>query len=358
MTLPANDDFNRSDDSTGLGSSWSVIFNTPAAQVLGSAAAPNIDNQEGGIIWNADTFASNHYSQARISQRGNLSYCGILVRGTSSNYYLFYTDDSDARYFGEIVGGSFTAFATSTPLAVNDVMRLEADGTTIRALINGTLWTSVTDSSHSGGSAGIASYDNITSTRVDDWEGGNLTSDQNITAQLIASGEVIYQATVTPGAVTISANLIASAEQVYQATVTQIQVARPTSTVSAGAWTDQVGGTTDMHSPLADESQSTWIQSELNPAASFVEVALGALTDPGVSTGHVIAYQYDKTPTTSESIDLTVQLRQGASTVIATVTHSDISGTIVDGELTLSGAEADAITDYGDLRLRFIATQV
>lgn len=137
-----------------------------------------------------------------------------------------------------------------------------------------------------------------------------------------------------------------------------VQTARPTSTVTVGAWTDQASGTTDMHSPLADETDTTYIQSELAPSSSFTEVQLGALSDPAVSTGHIIEYRYAKSPTDGDQIDLTVQLRQGASTVIASAIHTDISGSIVAGELTLSGAEADAITNYNDLRLRFIGTQV
>ncbi len=313
MTLPASDNFNRVDDNTGLGANWTAIRGSPTAQILSNAAAPNIDNTEGGIIWNADTFDADQYAEGRISQRGNLSYIGVLVRGTTNNYYLCYTDDAQ-RYFGRIVAGSYTSFATDSALAVDDVVRIEAEDDQISVYINGTLWTSVTDSSHSSGSAGIAVYDNITSTRIDDWQGGNLNDPP--------------------------------------------QVARPTSTITVGAWTDQASGTTNMHAPLADETDTTYIQSELDPASSFCEVALGALTDPVSSAGHIVRYRYAKEPASANQMDLTVQLRQGSSTVIASATHTNIGDSIVSGEFTLSGTEANSITNYSDLRLRFIGNQV
>jgi hypothetical protein len=314
MTLPASDNFNTADQS-GLARSgfpWVVVKGTAGAQIIGNAAAGADDNLETGVVWN-ETFDPNQYAEARIAQRGNLSYSGLLVRGTTNNYYLVYTDDGQ-RYFGRIVAGSYTSFAIDTPLAVNDVVRIEADGTEISVYINGVLWTSVTDSSHATGQAGVAFYDNITSTRIDDWQGGNLNDPP--------------------------------------------QVARPTSTITVGAWTDQAGGTTNMHGPLADETDTTYIQSEEDPTSSYVEVALGPLTDPVTSAGHIVRYRYSKYPASANQMDLVVQLRQGSSTVIASATHANIGDSIVNGEFTLSATEANSITDYNDLRLRFIATQV
>jgi hypothetical protein len=45
-------------------------------------------------------------------------------------------------------------------------------------------------------------------------------------------------------------------------------------------------------------------------------------------------------------------------TQIAQWTHTAIAETITAAAQTLSGAEADAITDYTDLYLRFVGNQV
>jgi hypothetical protein len=58
------------------------------------------------------------------------------------------------------------------------------------------------------------------------------------------------------------------------------QVIFPTGTVAVGGWVDHVGGTTDMHSPLADENPATWIQSPANPVAATVKLGLTDIITP------------------------------------------------------------------------------
>jgi hypothetical protein len=84
-----------------------------------------------------------------------------------------------------------------------------------------------------------------------------------------------------------------------------------------------------------------------------VEVLLSSLIDPLSSSGHTVSYRADYGGgATSGSI--AVELRQG-TTVIASWTDT-LTGSFQTFTHTLSAAEADAITDYADLRLRFTAT--
>ena len=66
-------------------------------------------------------------------------------------------------------------------------------------------------------------------------------------------------------------------------------------------------------------------------------------------------YRYIKEGT--NTINLVVYLVQGTTT-IASWTHNDIAATYTDAEQTLTSGEADSITNYSDLRVRFEATQV
>lgn len=137
------------------------------------------------------------------------------------------------------------------------------------------------------------------------------------------------------------------------------QIGTAISDVSDGTWTTDTGGSSlfgaiDETSP----SDADYIQSAESPSADLCEVQLTALTDPASSSGHIIRYRYDKNLASVPAINLTVRLRQGASTTIATWTHNNISNGFVLAEQTLSGAEADAISNYADLRLQFEATQV
>jgi hypothetical protein len=135
------------------------------------------------------------------------------------------------------------------------------------------------------------------------------------------------------------------------------QFARPDGDTSVGAWTTNAGGSSSLFATLDETSPSDadFVRSELSPSASAYECSLSNIEDPQSSAGHVVRYRYAKDAAGGQSVDLTVQLRQG-TTVIASATHTNISETVAAGSITLSGAEADAITDYTDLRLRFIAT--
>ncbi len=329
MTL--RDNFNRADGA--LGSNWTILVGTNPYSIISNVAATNGASAENCTVYNAFTPADNQWAEVTITQTGNDAYVGPAVRGSGTSWYVFYGDTGNRALY-RIVSGTPTSLASSaTGFAVNDVIRLEVEGTTLRAYVNGVLWTSVTDSSLASGNTGMATWSTSTSGRVDNFTADNIAADQSVTANLIASGETFYSAAV------------------YLLTD-----ARPLSTVSAGAWTDQASGTTDMHSPLADETDATYIQSELNPSSSVCEVLLETLSDPGTNAAHSFVYRYAKDGT--PQINLTVQLRQGASTVIAAQTITNVSDSITDGTLALSEAEAGNITDYSDLRLRFIATQV
>lgn len=124
-----------------------------------------------------------------------------------------------------------------------------------------------------------------------------------------------------------------------------VKILRPASDISAGAWTPSTGvslfGTIN-ETPFNDATYNT------TPSASTFEVKLSAGTSPGVTTGHIARYRAQGTGS------LTVRLMQG-TTVIATNTPS-ITAAYQTFTFTLSGAEAAAITDYTDLRLRFTST--
>lgn len=84
-----------------------------------------------------------------------------------------------------------------------------------------------------------------------------------------------------------------------------------------------------------------------------VEVLFASLIDPLSSTGHTISYRAGYGGGASSG-SLSVELRQGA-TVIASWTDVLMSG-FQQFTHTLSAAQADSVSDYSDLRVRFAAT--
>ena len=145
------------------------------------------------------------------------------------------------------------------------------------------------------------------------------------------------------------------------------QFGRPSAdTNNDGAWTEDDGTSTTIFSEIDESSADSadYIRSALAPTSDPYVTKLTTLEDPVSSSGHHVRYRYGKDASGGAQIDLTVQLRQGYTdegspgTLIKEWTHTDISDTPADADQTLSGGEADSITDYTDLYLRFVANQV
>lgn len=179
--------------------------------------------------------------------------------------------------------------------------------------------------------------------RVDDYSGngrdwteaGTLTDEDNAPVAWSVYSPVVVTITDTP------------------------QVVYPVSDTSAGAWTTDSGGTTNLYASVDETpaSDTDYIQSELNPSTSIVSLRLGTFDEPAVLTGHKLDYRYDKTPADGAQINLVVRIKQ-SSTTIASQTHTNIANGFVDGTLTLSEVEAGNITYPATLDVEFEATQV
>ena len=146
------------------------------------------------------------------------------------------------------------------------------------------------------------------------------------------------------------------------------QFGRPSADTSIGTYTDEAAGTTNIYTHIDEDvsapNDADYVRSVLAPANAPYVCALTSVEDPVSSTNHIVRYRYAKDAAGGAQIDLTVQLRQGYTnegspgTQIAQWTHTNISNTLATAAQTLSGAEADAITNYASLFLRFVANQV
>lgn len=124
------------------------------------------------------------------------------------------------------------------------------------------------------------------------------------------------------------------------------QYARPTSDVSAGGWTASSG--TDLFA-MIDEAVVDDADYITSSTASICEVALGSMSDPALSTGHIVRYRISATVG-----GIIVRLQEGTTT-IASWTHNPAPSSLTTYAQTLSGSEADSITNYAALKLQFEA---
>lgn len=138
----------------------------------------------------------------------------------------------------------------------------------------------------------------------------------------------------------------------------------PTGDSYVGNWTNESSQSTDLYLSIDEEteSDSDYIQSELSPENSAVAFKIsGLLTDPNHPHRHYVVYRLAKDPPDSnEVINFTVELREGyvdegtQGTLIASWTHNDVSGTPQSYQNKLTSTQANLITDYTDLYMRFV----
>jgi hypothetical protein len=109
----------------------------------------------------------------------------VLARvtpGASRNFYGAGQDanthggaNTTARLVKHVNNTATSLGATALSIAASDTVRIEAQGTTIRMLVNGATIHSVTDSAHATGNAGIYGDDGSSGTNLqDNWEGGDF----------------------------------------------------------------------------------------------------------------------------------------------------------------------------------------
>lgn len=161
---------------TTYNSQWSYVqgvygINTNAAHSASSGT-------ETAARDNANTYPNDQWSQGTAVAVANGGWIGVSVRCSNSivSYYEYYSDSANDATLALMAGGTWTSLASGSPVAANDVMYIEAQGTAILAKKNAAnqFGGAVTNASIASGWAGIAGYSNLTGSRVDDWSGGDF----------------------------------------------------------------------------------------------------------------------------------------------------------------------------------------
>ncbi len=180
MALPATETFTATNNASlpAAIANWTQVTGAGNLGVNTNAFYPSGTTEE-ACYWNADTPSDNQYAQCALTNRGggNQAHVGPAARcSTSANSYYGVYSDADCQFFKQ-VAGTWTQFGGNlTNPAINSVLRIEANGTTIRVLDDGVQIGSTTDSAIASGRLGLCGYSTAATTtcRGDTWEGGNL----------------------------------------------------------------------------------------------------------------------------------------------------------------------------------------
>jgi len=180
-----------------------------------AAAAADSSSDEGAQHWNADAFNADQYSEATVVSLSAAELIGVACRcasGSTATFYGWYSD-SGVSYLFEVSAGAWSQIGTDgTAFGATDVVRIEAEGTTITGKINGGTDKSGTNGNISSGSAGLCAYGPSTSARVDNWEGGNLGAAGGVIGQIagVVWTSVGQLATVAEASISQVAGVVAN----------------------------------------------------------------------------------------------------------------------------------------------------
>lgn len=316
----AVDDFNRADGA--IGSAYERCDGT-ADFVISSNHLEANSNFDTVIMRVLGTFPDTQEAalDMTFTTGANAAQWGVAVRAASDgSCYHAYLDTNVVTLRHRNAAGTNTFINSAAVTATAGTtynLRIRAEGTTIKVFFDlasgGTPATtqvlSETDATYSTGNPGIY------------WNGNTDRPDADIFTYTDASG----------------------------------QFAAPDSDVSnAGSWTTSPLFEKVDETPLSD---SDFISSPSAPSNAACVLGIANVTDPAVNTGHKLRIRYRKAAAGSHRMDLAYRLLQGA-TEIAAWSAADIATAFATTEQTLTGTQADAITDYSDLRVELSANKV
>lgn len=156
MSVIVTDNFNRA-DTASLGTNWTIpgpgwtIFSNQAKAAVGTEAHSCFT----GAAW---TGGADHYSEAQYvtnGMTGDLLGASARLSTSAVTAYAALVDGTSFALF-KIVAAAYTSLASVSGGVLNNTLRCEAQGTTIRSVLNGTVKSTVTDAAIASGNPGVA----------------------------------------------------------------------------------------------------------------------------------------------------------------------------------------------------------
>ena len=133
----------------------------------------------------------------------------------------------------------------------------------------------------------------------------------------------------------------------------------PDADTSIGNWTTDAGSASNLYQQIDEvtANDSDYVRSEIQPVTSKAKFRLSnSVPKPVASADQWVKYRYQKSGDAGAPLlNLTVRLIEGASTIRASWTHTNISATLTDASQLLTGPQKSSITDYDDLFIEFEA---
>lgn len=196
MTLPFQENFTGDNDPLSGRTGWSATLLNNVNDTAKSSGGAYVDNSgngdDKGAYADADTYADDQYAQVVVENAGTTANnrVGLLLRtgGTNNGFLVRYQTNDNTFHAYYWSGGTRTEFGTSytaTALTTSDKIRVEISGSATKTLylfidtgsgFGTSVKTWTTTSGPTSGSPGVYLVDSTDGWRLDDWEGGNLST--------------------------------------------------------------------------------------------------------------------------------------------------------------------------------------
>jgi hypothetical protein len=133
-----------------------------------------------------------------------------------------------------------------------------------------------------------------------------------------------------------------------------VQLAHPIADSTVTEWVEGVGdGDADAFDELSTLTDTDyWVTTDEKSGANVLECNVTPLTDPEVSSGHIIRTRVRKNASGGRQLDLEHALYENTTLRFIDTSNTDIGASFVTYAYTALAAEADAITDYSVLERR------
>lgn len=292
---------------------------------------------------------SNIWIGARIGPGGGTSYTpSATTRDTWTILTATGADqttpvNASASVASAAIAAAGTMAAPSVTTTAAGCLIISTAGCIVTATGTATTWTDPASTTRQAAPVTSAA---VSTSR---WEASDTVTD---TTNQVSAGATTARTFTTSAAGDVATATIAIAPAASSTPLQAPALIRPNADVALGGWSPF--GASTLWATLNEVAADTTTYVYVNPqvAAGAIsaecEVALQSVTDPLRSDAHTISVRC----TTSGASVTRVRLYQGA-TLVASFATPSLGGTWTTVTYTLTAAQADAITDYTNLRLRF-----
>lgn len=166
---------------TAFDPNFTVVQGTFVGNIGTGAALEPTGGSNDIAYLNSETPAADQYAQMFVDDPLTANGVagigpGVRVSADGDGYGAVLTGDGDL-FLNLYTNGSYiSTLATITSVPMGSLVRLEAEGSTLRVYVDGVLSTTQSDATHASGSLGIIAFSGGggVSAIGTDWEGGNL----------------------------------------------------------------------------------------------------------------------------------------------------------------------------------------